>query len=195
MGYEIALNEAWKEINELASSSEYTISFLTDTYEVRVNDRLVLREASGTPAKEEVAVLILHYLIGILSHGYRQSDEWISFKDIWGGESFFPAYRKSTIEPLIEGLHRDSEGLVEALVDHFKGRIVEEGDIAVEIEALPDVFIRIVIWRGDDEFLPEAIILFDRALTNIITTEDIAALLYFTARSLLSLLHEIETNR
>lgn len=195
MGYEIALNEAWKEINELASSSEYTISFLTDTYEVRVNDRLVLQEASGTPAKEEVAVLILHYLIGILSHGYRQSDEWISFKDIWGGESFFPAYRKSTIEPLIEGLHRDSEGLVEALVDHFKGRIVEEGDIAVEIEALPDVFIRIVIWRGDDEFLPEAIILFDRALTNIITTEDIAALLYFTARSLLSLLHEIETNR
>ncbi len=186
MGYEIALNKAWKEIKELASSSKYTVAFLTDTYEVRVNDQLVLLEPSGTPAKEEVAVLILHYLIGILKHGYHQSGEWISFKDIWGGESFFPAYRKSTIEPLIEMLQRDSEGLLRTLVDRFKGRIVEGGDVSVELEAFPDVFIRVVIWNGDDEFLPEAIILFDKALTDILITEDIAALLYFLVCSLLS---------
>lgn len=180
MGYEIALNKAWKELEGIASSSDYSVAFLADNYEVRVSERLVLREPSGTPAKEEVAVLILHYLIGILRHGYQRTGEWISFKDIWGGESFFPAYRKSTVEPLIEGLQRDPEGLLRTLIDSFRGKVVDGGgDVTVELEAFPDVFIRIIIWRGDDELLPEAIILFDRALTDILASEDIAALLYF----------------
>ncbi len=185
MGYEIALNKAWNDIEELAQAPKFTVAFLANTYEVIVSERLVLLMPSGTPAGEEIAVLILHYLIGILKHGYHQSDEWISFKDIWGGESFFPAYRKSTIEPLIERLQRDPEGLPGILVDRFRGRAVDGvgGDAAIEIEAFPDVFIRILMWRGDDEFLPEIKILFDKALTDILASEDIAALLYFIVQS------------
>ncbi len=187
MGYEIALNRAWDEIEELAPTSKHTVAFLTDTYEVRVSDRLILLVPSGTPAGEDVAVLILHYLIGIQRHGYQRTGEWISFKDIWGGESFFPAYRKSTIEPLIEGLQRDPERLLRTLIDRFRGKIVDGGgDVAVELEAFPDVFVRILMWRGDEELLPEAIILFDRALTDILASEDIAALLYFLVCKLLS---------
>lgn len=190
MGYEIALNRAWREIEELAPALKRVVAFLADTYEVRVSERLVLLMPSGTPAEEEVAVLILHYLIGILRHGYQRTGEWISFKDIWGGESFFPAYRKSTIEPLIEELQRDPEGLLRTLIDRLKGRVVDGGgDITVEIEAFPDVFVRILMWRGDDELLPEAIILFDRALTDILASEDIAALLYFIVQRCLS--HEV----
>lgn len=187
MGYEIALNKAWDEIEELASSSEYTVAFLIDTCKVKVSDRLVLLEPSGTPAKEEVAVLILHYLIGLLKHGYRQSGEWVSFKDIWGGESYFPAYRENTIRPLIERLQRDPEGLLRIMVESFKGKIVEGegGDVAVEFVAFPDVLVRILMWRGDDEFSPEATILFDKNLTDILTTEDIAALLYLIVLSIL----------
>ncbi len=184
MTYEIALNKAWDEIIALAPSSKYTVQFLTDIYEARVIDRVVLLKSSGAPANEDVAVLILHYLIGVIKHGYKQSGEWISFKAIWGGQSFYPAFWDSTIRPLVESLKGDPDGLIKNLMGRLGGEIVEGGDLSVELVTFPDVRVRIIFWFGDEEIPPEVIMLFDRELAEIITTEDIAALLYFLAKSI-----------
>lgn len=94
MTYEIALNKAWDEIAVLAPSQKYTVKFLTDVCEVKIIDRIVLMRSSDAPASEEISVLILRYLIGILKHGYIQKGEWISFKELKGGSSYYPAYQK-----------------------------------------------------------------------------------------------------
>ena len=67
--------------------------------------------------------------------------------------------------------------MIGKLTMNYKGEVVKGGDIAIELETFPEVFIRIVIWRGEDEIPPEATILFDRSLTDVLTTEDIAVFL------------------
>lgn len=177
MGCEIALSKAWSELEELALSSRSTIQFLTDAYDVNVIDRTILQQSSLLPAEDYLSVLFLHYLIGCLKHGYSPSGDWISFKDIWGGDTYFPAYRKNTIRPLIERLQKDPEGLIRRLLMNYKGKVVKGGDTAIELETFPEVFVRIIIWRGEEEIPPEATLLFDRNLTDVLATEDIAVFL------------------
>jgi hypothetical protein len=189
MTYEIALNRAWDEIGALVTgalvtSPKYTVQFLTDIYEVNVIDRVVLLKSSGTPANEDMAVLILHYLIGVLTHGYKQSGEWISFKEVWGGQSYYPAFQDNTLRPLMESLKRDPDGLFKNLTECLGGRLVEGGDLSVELVTFPEVCIRIIFWYGDEELPPDVTILFDKELARIIATEDIAALLYFVEKSI-----------
>lgn len=178
MGYEISLDRAWKELEALPASKEYKVRFLCDIYMINLDDESVLCQSSGKPADDYLAVLFLHYLIGVLTHGYRPSGEWISFKEVWGGNSFYPAFRESTLKPLVESLNSDPDGLLKNLIGCLGGRFVEGGDISVELIAFPEVLIRIVIWYGDEELTPEATMLFDRNLAEVITTEDIAVLLH-----------------
>ncbi|HPC89100.1 MAG TPA: DUF3786 domain-containing protein [Methanothrix sp.] len=184
MAYEIALGKAWNEIAVLSSSPRYNVKLLNDIYEVNVTDRVVQLKPSGAAASEDAAILILHYLTGILKHGYKQKGEWISFKEVWGGQSFYPAFKDSTLRPLEESLKRDPDGLLKDLMERFGGQPVEGGDASVELVTFPEVRIRIIFWNGDEELPPEVTILFDRGLAEIITTEDIAVLLNFVAKSI-----------
>ncbi|MFI5384377.1 MAG: DUF3786 domain-containing protein [Methanosarcina thermophila] len=185
MTYEIALNKAWDEIAALAPSQKYTVKFLTDVYEVKIIDRIVLMKPSDAPASEEISVLILRYLIGILKHGYIQKGEWISFKELKGGPSYYPAYQKNTIKPILKSLKENPDSLIKNLTERFGGKLVEGGDVSVELVTFPDVRVRFVFWFADKELPPEATILFDRELTKIFTTEEIAALMFFLAMAVL----------
>jgi hypothetical protein len=123
------------------------------------------------------AVLILHYLIGLLRHGYRPRGEWISFKETRDGKLFWPAFQESAIKPLVQSFQSDPDGLVRNLAKCFAGRMVEGGDVAVEVATFPGVLVRLIFWKGDEELPPEASLLFDRELTEIYSTEDVAVLL------------------
>jgi len=184
MAYRIALDKAWNEIVALASSPKYNVQLLVDIYEVNVTDRVVQLKSSGVVANEDMAILILHYLIGILKHGYKQKGKWISFKEVWGGQSFYPAFRDRTLRPLAESLKRDPDGQFKDLMERLGGQLAEGGDISVELVTFPEVRVRIIFWYGDEELPPEVTILFDRGLAEVITTEDIAVLLHFVAKSI-----------
>ncbi len=175
MGYETSLELAWDELEGLALR-DCIISFLGEDYQVRAKERAVLL-AGGAPAGQMDAVLILHYLIGLLGHGYRPSGEWISFKETRDGNLFWPAFQESAIKPLVQSFLCDPEGLVRNLSIRLGGRMVEGGDVAFEVAAFPGVFVRLVFWKGEEELPPEASLLFDRGLTEIYSTEDVAVLL------------------
>ena len=114
MGYEISLKLAWDELDKLALQ-DCTVSLLGENYQVKAGERAVLLQPSGAPAAEMEAVLILHYLIGLLKHGYHPAGEWISFKETPGGKLFWPAFQEGTLKPLVESFQRDPEGLVRDL--------------------------------------------------------------------------------
>ena len=57
--------------------------------------------------------------------------------------------------------------------------------MALEVEALPSIMVRVIFWRGDEELLPEAAMLFDRALTGVYCTEDVAVLLMAVAQRIM----------
>lgn len=183
MGYEISLNLAWDELDRLAQE-DCAVRFLGEDHMVVRGGRAVLLP-SGQPAGEMETVLILHYLIGMAGNGYSPTGCWISFKEAPAGTTFWPALEKSTIRPLAEALQEMGRELMELLPEPRGWKRVEGGDMALEVEALPGIMVRVIFWEGDGELPPEATMLFDRALTGIYCTEDVAVLLMAVAKRII----------
>ena len=183
MGYETSLRLAWDELDRLGLE-DCAVPFLGEDHLVRRGERAVLRP-SGQPAGEMEAVLILHYLIGMAAGGFSPTGSWISFKEAPGGVTFWPALEKSTIRPLAEALQKGGREHMKLLQEQRGWRRMEGGDAAVEVEALHKVMVRVVFWEGDGELPPEASMLFDRALTQVYCTEDVAVLLMAVAKRIM----------
>jgi hypothetical protein len=185
MQYDIALGLAWDEVGRLSLSSRYVIPFLTETYEVNIDSRTVLSMSSGIPADEGIAGLILHYLIGIQKQqGYSPSGDWISSRELEGGISFLPAFQEGIIKPLVECLRKDPDATIKNLIEGLKGRMVEGGDANVEVTTFPGIYVRVMMWLGDEELPPHVAMFFDTNLARILAFEDIVGLLSVIMRSI-----------
>jgi hypothetical protein len=185
MGYEIALGRAWNEIGRLSRSPRYVIPLLTETYEVNIDTRSILSRSSGVSADEDIAVLILHYLIGIQKlQGYSPSGEWISSRELEGGISFLPAFQEGVIKPLVECLRMDPDAMIKNLVEGLGGLMVDGGDATVEVTTFPGIYVRVMMWLGDEELPPQVTMLFDKNLARVLAFEDIVGLLGVIMRSI-----------
>ncbi len=118
-------------------------------------------------------ILILHYLVK--SEGQPLTGKWINFRQISGGESYYPAFVKRSQKPLLDFFSNRLE-LLEKAALALGGEKTREGDTAVIIPALPRVPIVLIFWDGDEEFQPEARILFDSTVPTYLSTEDVAVL-------------------
>jgi hypothetical protein len=181
MGYDIALGMAWEELKGLGLPSSNIISLFQDRYEIKQAEREVLFLPSRRQAIETVSVLLLHYLIGRSKNGYEPAGEWISIKETYGGKLFCSNFSRRAIRPLAERFSQSPEELVRTLQDDFAGRMVEGADVAVEVETFPGVIVRILFWRSDEDLPADATMLFDRALAQILTMEDLTVLLTILA--------------
>jgi len=109
------------------------------------------------------------------------SGEWISFKELESGEAYYPAFRKRAIEPILRKYGSKPEGVFSVL-DKGIAQKIGQADAAVTVQAFIGVPIIVEIWKGDDEFGPEANMLFDRSIAKIFCTEDVAVLGGFVAK-------------
>jgi len=175
MSYDIAINKAWEEIANLNAPKTLSVKFLTDEYSVDLDNKKVISLACNVPAKDFSAILILHYLAQKLNGLAQLTGEWLSFKELSGIEGYYPAFRKRAIEPIIRKYGSHPEGLLEAL-DRLPGKKVDQGDIGIVLEVFAGVPVMIELWRSDEEFGPEANMLFDKSITRIFCTEDIVVL-------------------
>lgn len=172
MVYEAGLKKAWDDLEKIADASGYSVALLGDTYDVNVKERRVFSNSCNIPAKEYFSILILHYLTGSLENKYVPCGEWVSFKDIEGGEIYYPAYKEGVIDHLLKKYGRSPGGLLSVL-ERFQGNKINDSDAAIELVTFPDVRVRIIIWKADEEFGPEATLLFDKNLPKLYTMEDI----------------------
>ena len=183
MGYEIPLKLAWDELDRLGLE-DCAVPFLGEDYLIQKGERAV-REPSGQPAGEMEAVLILHYLIGMAGKSFSPSGSWISFKEAPAVVTFWPALEKSTIRPLANALQKEGRELIGLLQRRRGWGRMEGGDMAREVEALPGIMVRVIFWEGDDQLPPDVAMLFDRALTGVYCTEDVAVLLMAVAQRIM----------
>lgn len=181
MSYEAALEKSWAELGTGNPDKTFTVKFFSDEYTVDVAGRKVLSLSCNVPAKDFVAILVLHYLQQELKGLEPLSGEWISFKELSSGETYYPAFRKRAIEPVLRKYGADPQAMLTAL-DKVIARKVEQADAAVVVEAFPGVPVLVELWKGDDEFGAEANILFDRSIAKIFCTEDVAVLAGFVSK-------------
>jgi hypothetical protein len=183
MGYEAAINKAWEDLAKLNPDKELSIKFLADEYSIDPENRKVLSLACNSPAKDFYAILILHYALKQLEGLPQLSGEWLSFKGLSGVEGYYPAFRKRSIEPILRKYGQKPEVLLEVL-EKLPAKRVEQGDIGIVVEAFVQAPVMITLWRKDDEFGPEANMLFDKSIARIFCTEDIVVLANIIAMQL-----------
>lgn len=196
MTYEIALNLAWDNLLKLdpqevvrRSEGEYDsrnnrliVDFLKDKFILDLNDRQVFYNNLDSKSKDFISVLILHYLIGVKAIPFSQ--EKISFKDLPGGDFYFPAFRESCLIPLIKGFSDNPEALVEN-AKYFDGKKVSLGDSAVEVKPFKRFPLTVVVWGKDKEFSAEANILYDATTKEFLPTEDVVVVTNLTITKLI----------
>ncbi|NLN06579.1 MAG: DUF3786 domain-containing protein [Firmicutes bacterium] len=119
------------------------------------------------------SILLLHYLSG--AGGAELSGGWISFRELQSGAIYIGPFRKRAVIPLIKGFGTRPGALAQA-AEHLGGKKAAYGDLSYIIPVLPRVPLLVILWYGDDEFPPNANILFNRHANAYLSTEDCAQL-------------------
>lgn len=183
MGYDVAVAKAWLELEEISEKKKYTIRLLSDEYTVDVEDKRILSLSCNVSAKDSVSILVLHYLARSLKGLPVVTNEWVSFQQFEGGQGYYPAFQARTLKPILRKYESKPEALLE-LTSRFKAKRVQLADIALVFDVFDGVPFVIEMWRGDDEFGPEANMLFDKSITDIFCTEDIVVLSEFVVHQI-----------
>ena len=183
MSYEIAVNKAWDDILKLGPEKNISVRFLSDTYSIDTENKKVFSVSCNVPAKNFIAILILHYLAKQLISLPAVTGEWLTFRELSGIEGYYPAFKKRAIEPVIRKYGNNPQGLYSVL-ERLAAKKAEGGDAAVIIEGFEGVPALIKVWRKDAEFGTDANIYFDRSIVQIFCIEDIVVLAGLIAEAL-----------
>jgi hypothetical protein len=132
-------------------------------------------EAGFNPAGLSLAekILILHYLLSTGSQPVRGRQ--VSFKQLPGASFYEPTYRKRGPERIARRFGSDPQAF--RLACRALGwEPAELGDASFGFEVFPRLRGTVVLNRGDEEFPPEATLLFEDRIVNLLPLEDVAVL-------------------
>jgi len=174
MGYEAALKKAWDALGEPAAKSCY-LKFFDDEYRIDYGERNIISARRETPARDYYKLLLLHYLANENRVPEISGGGWISFKELEGGEVYFPAFRKRAIEPILKK-YGDRPADIFSRAMYFDSKKMDTGSAGVSIKAFPKVNIAVILWAKDDEFSADCSILFNKEAKEILPTEDLSVL-------------------
>jgi hypothetical protein len=136
----------------------------------------VVFDPPNVPIFEQI--LLLHYLT-TLGHN-ASSGARVSFKSLPGASFYESAYRRRGPERILQLFGKDFDGFRRA-VAKLGGNVTAKGgaaygDLSGTLPVLPRIEAIVVLFRGDDEFPPEANILYKDDIVNFFPLEDIAVL-------------------
>jgi Domain of unknown function (DUF3786) len=118
-----------------------------------------------------LAILALHYLNS--ADGRQPTGKLKHFREFKDGTFYEPAFNRRTKDILISIFGKDPAPILTA-GQKLNGKIIETGDAAVELPYFPCLPITCIVWRGDEEFSPEASVLFDETADLFFSAEDMA---------------------
>jgi hypothetical protein len=118
-----------------------------------------------------LAILTIHYLNN--ADGRHPTSKLKHFREFKEGQFYEPAFNSKTKQVLIQVFGEDPSPMLPA-AEKLKGRILDTGDASVELPYFPCVPITCIVWKGDEEFPPEASVLFDETAEMFFSAEDMA---------------------
>jgi len=149
------------------------IDYLNQSYHITLPDAEISLEDSKTEVPVKDKILILHYFTS--AKDTLATDILITYKQLPGGVSYFPAFSQRVINPFVKHFGQKPELLID-ISAKLGGHNSNQGDVSVTIDAFNHVPIILVLWRGDVEIAPNGNILFDANISDYLSTEDVAVL-------------------
>ena len=148
------------------------LDFLNRAVTVTWPDLTVTFKASGEKIPIQQQILLFHYLTG--AKGARTTGEWIAYQEVPDGKFYLDAFLRRAKHPMVQVFGSQPDLLIQLAMEMYEAVILDQGDVSVQVQALPLIPVALILWRGDDEFPPEGTILFDRSISNFFSAEDIA---------------------
>ncbi|MFH0958041.1 MAG: DUF3786 domain-containing protein [Pseudomonadota bacterium] len=128
-------------------------------------------QGTGEEAPIWLSILSLHYLNS--ARGEKPRGRLKHFREFKDGTFYEAAFNRRTKEILIAVFGKDPSPMIGAGLT-LGGKALDNGDAAIELQYFPFLPITCVIWKGDDEFPPEASVLFDETAGLYFSAEDMA---------------------
>lgn len=147
--------------------------FINRLCEIRIPSMEIVYLESQEELPIWAQILILHYLSR--SESVPLSGRLINFRQIPGGNSYYPVFRERTLVPLAQNFGSNPELLID-VARPLGGQKLVQGDAGVIIYAFPKVPLIFIVWKGDRELSSTANILFDSTITHHLSTEDVVIL-------------------
>ncbi len=162
------------ELNSAGENSVYRIFFLNKYYLLNHATGETSLEDTGEKVSVYTAIILLHYLL--TATGTPLTGQWISFKELPGGQIYIEPFRKRAINYLLGVYGNNPEKMIQDASAMGGYKYEAFGKNCVLIPALPRVPVVFNIHPGDDEFPPSANILYDAVAHLYLPTEDYAHL-------------------
>ena len=129
---------------------------------------------------QSITALLAHYS---LANEVPKRGKLVKFKDLPGGYAYEQAFIQRAVNPIAQVFGDNPTQLAEA-AKLLRGKLVNYGDLSVEIPALEGIPIVYILWLGH-EFSASANVLFDESASCLLDTESLACLGELTTERLL----------
>lgn len=155
-------------------NKKYTMSAWGDDYNIYPSEFKIDCIKSGNYDPNELFYLfVIYYLLNFKD--IKITKEWISEKDIPGGTTFFRGPHEIPTD-LISKRYKNN-------IKEFRKKCIELGgieldlaDAAYRFEIVPQIPVAVLYWEGDEDFFPEAKILYDKTIVDHLTSDIIFSL-------------------
>lgn len=116
-------------------------------------------------------VLILRYLLFAEYEAF--SNHFISFRDMPSGDLYFGPFQGRCIFRF-NHKYGSRKSVFQKVLEDMGATKVDYADACYDIELLPELYIRFILWEGDDEFPASSQILFSDNFKKAFATYDLA---------------------
>lgn len=159
---------------EFSPQQGLVVPFLGTKYVVGFHPETDIRKVGSS---EEIPlpdkILIAHYLLG--ATGKKSTGELVTFRQIPDGHFYFDAFQRRARDPFAN-FFGNNEQLFVKCAEMMGGVPMDNGDYSMEFLVFPHIRVQLVLWSGDEEFPPDATILFDQSIQGLLSAEDIAVM-------------------
>lgn len=136
---------------------------------------LIAQDAlSGQELPSYLQAMVLYYLA--TCDGTPGSGQWIAFSELPDGRFYAQAFQGYTGAPLAQAFGEDLTAFSQAAERCSGERRHSFGDMAYAFQALPQVALLVVFWRGDEDFPSTCQVLFDASVSHHLPTDACAIL-------------------
>jgi len=157
-----------------AATGAYVLPVWGDEYVIYPREaRIECRADPGRRPGELFRLFIIYYLLR--SKAAASCNRWISEKDLPGGATFFRGPHEIPTRLIADLFGNDVEAFGKRCT-RLSGAPLEMADAAYRFDITANIPAAVLFWTGDDEFPPEAKILFDETISRHLTLDIVFSL-------------------
>ncbi|KPI47349.1 hypothetical protein IM33_18185 [Clostridioides difficile] len=154
-----------------SDSNKFTLNFFDRQYIIDYPSGEVWNDDGSLCKNFELKILIIRYLIN--ANGVPRTNKYVTFKEIPGGNVYYPNFLNRTLSRLSE-VFTSQIDRYKLVMENMGAEKVDMGDLAYKFTYMGNTSMIFILWFGDDEFPSNSNILFDSNIVCYFNAEDLA---------------------